>query len=299
LIQIQSSALLITVLPEVGGKIAQIRDRDSGRELLIAPRRPYRTIPIDGDWLEHDTSGMDDCFPNVAQGLYPESPWQETNLPDLGEWTHGTWEVAEAGAERIVLERSGSVLPYFATKAVSLLGERSLEFSYTVENRSAAPMRYLWSAHPLISVSDSFAIEFPAGNLIHRTFPADGEIRRWPDYQGVDLSRRWIHHGINLKVFITGMAEGWCALHLDSHSLRFRFDLQSVPVVGVWFNNYGFPAGDEAFRCIAIEPCTSPSDLLDELAPSAYPVVDPGQRAQWRLGLDILRRASAETEQHQ
>jgi galactose mutarotase-like enzyme len=170
---------------------------------------------------------------------------------------------------------------------VRLLDQRSLEFSYTVENQGAAPIRYVWSAHPLISVPASFVVEVPPGNLTFRTFPHDGRVRRWPMYQGADLSRSWIPQGTNLKVFISGMTEGWCALHLPSHSLRFTFDLESVPVLGLWYNNCGFPAGEDAFRCIAVEPCTSPSDLLDELAPSEYPVLRSGELAQWSLGLEI------------
>ncbi|HLH34262.1 MAG TPA: hypothetical protein VKX41_06285 [Alloacidobacterium sp.] len=296
MIQLQSSALVITVLPEVGGKVAQIHDRSSGHDLLIGPRRPYRTIPMEGDWLQHDTSGMDDCFPNVAQGLYPQVPWSDTHLPDLGEWTHGTWNVADATPSRIVLERSGTILPYFAQKTVRLADDRHLEFSYVVENRGVAPIRYLWSAHPLISVPSSFAIEVPPGKLIFRTFPHDGHIRSWPRYENVDLSREWIARGENLKVFITGMAEGWCTLHLPSHSLRFTFGLESIPILGLWFNNYGFPAGEDAFRCIAVEPCTSPSDLLDELAPSAYPVLGLSERMEWSLSLHVSKCLSTETE---
>jgi|tagenome__1003787_1003787.scaffolds.fasta_scaffold20960128_2 hypothetical protein len=295
LIEIQSPALLVTILPEIGGKIGQIRDRHSGSELLIAPRRPYRTIPMDGDWLLHDTSGMDDCFPNVAQGLYPQGPWAATHLPDLGEWTHGVWDVAEADAARIVLQRSGLVLPYFATKTVRFLDDQSLEFLYHVENRGSAPIRYLWSAHPLIAVPGAFQLEVP-GKLTFRTFPSDGEIRAWPSYEGINLGSEWVPPGVNLKIFLTGLSEGWCALHLPSHSLRFTFDLESIPAVGVWFNNYGFPAREDAFRCIAVEPCTSPSDLLDDLAPSAYPVLLPGGSDQWSLGLHITRHASSETE---
>lgn len=296
MVEIRSSALLVTVLPEVGGKVAQIRDLGSGRDLLIAPRRPYRTIPMDGDWLKHDTSGMDDCFPNVAQGLYPQAPWSDTFLPDLGEWTHGTWEIAEAAADSIVLQRSGWALPYFATKAIDVTGDRHLRFSYAVENRGAAPIRYLWSAHPLISVESSFAIEVPYGDVTFCTFPHDGKVRRWPVYEGVDLSRAWIPAGTNLKVFLSGLTEGWCALHLPSHSLRFTFDIELIPVLGLWFNNHGFPAEGDPFRCIAMEPCTSPSDLLDELAPSAYPVLYPNERAEWSLSLEVSPRSSTETE---
>ena len=64
-----------------------------------------------------------------------------------------------------------------------------------VENRGAAPIRYMWSAHPLISVPASFALEVPPGNLTFRTFPNDGKVRRWPMYQGADLSRSWVAEG--------------------------------------------------------------------------------------------------------
>ena len=72
MICIESSQLTVEVLPEVGGKIAQIRDKGSLYEFLIPAQTPYRTIPSDGDWTQCDTSGMDDCFPNVAAGDYPE-----------------------------------------------------------------------------------------------------------------------------------------------------------------------------------------------------------------------------------
>lgn len=299
LLELRSSSLLVNVLPEVGGKVAQIRDLPSGHDLLVPPQRPYRTVPLDGDWLQHDTSGMDDCFPNVAQGFYPQSPWTSICLPDLGEWTHGAWDVAEAESTTIVLERSGSALPYFAQKTIHLIGERTLEFAYVVENRGESALRYLWSAHPLVHTPDSFQLELPPGPVNYRTFPPDGVVYHWPDFHGVDLSRQWIERGTNLKIFLTGLAEGWCALHLPAHTLRFTFDLESVPILGLWLNNHGFPSGEETFRCIALEPCTSASDLLDDLVPSAYPVILPGERAHWTLRLEILSRDLPHAEQHQ
>lgn len=297
MIEIESSALRVTVLPEVGGKIAQIRDKRSGHDLLVPPQRPYHTIPPDGDWLQHDTSGMDDCFPNVAAGLYPQKPWAATHLPDLGEWTHGTWNVASADSTHLVMERAGNALPYFAAKTVHFVDDSTLEFSYRVENRGTAPIRYLWSAHPLIAVPAEYRLELPPGNLQFSLFPSDGEMRPWPAFLGIALSHEWIPRGTNLKVFVTGLEEGWCALRLPAHSLRFTFDPRSVPVLGLWFNNYGFPAdGGRPFRCIAIEPCTSASDLLDDLDPSAYPVLAPGEPAQWQLELRISPLSSTDTQ---
>jgi hypothetical protein len=288
LVEIESSALRVSVLPEVGGKVGQIHDKASGCDILVPPQRPYHTIPIEGDWIMHDTSGMDDCFPNVSAGAYPEAPWTATRLPDLGEWTHRVWNVTKINAGEIVIEATGIALPYYAVKTIHFVDEETLEFSYRVENRGQFPIRYLWSAHPLISVPDTYDLQMPPGDLTFRLFPSDGSVRTWPVFKGASLSNEWIPQGSDLKVFLIGLEEGWCALRLPAHTLRFTFDLHALPVVGIWFNNYGFPAGsDRPFRCIAVEPCTSPSDLLDELDPEAYPRIAPGAMSQWSLRLNI------------
>jgi hypothetical protein len=288
MLRIESSTLVVDVLPEVGGKIGQIRDKLSGREFLVAPRRPYATVPHDGDWVQYDTSGMDDCFPNIAAGPYPAEPWAATQLPDLGEWTHGCWTVVEAGAAQIVLERAGQALPYFARKTIRFVGERTLELAYRVENRGDSPFPYMWAAHPLIAVEGSYEVKLPPGDLTFRTFPSDGQEHAWPQFESGTLSREWIARGRDLKIFIGGLTEGWCELRLPEYALRFTFDVRVTPFVGVWFNNFGFPAGDAApFRCVAVEPCTSPSDLLDELPADAYPCIPEGESAAWSLRLEI------------
>jgi hypothetical protein len=290
-IQIESSALRIDVLPEVGGKIAQIQDKVSRHDLLVPPQRPYRPIPINGDWLEHDTSGMDDCFPNVAAGVYPDPPWAGAKLPDLGEWTHLQWAVERTGARELVMRAEGHALPYTATKTIRFADERTLCFSYEVLNRAQNPLRYLWSAHPLIAVGEQFELEFPPGDLRFRLFPSAPDRFTWPNFKGTQISSEWIPSGATLKIFVTGFSAGSCGLVLPNHTLRFSFDPNVLPAVGIWFNNFGFPReGGQPFRCIAVEPCTTPSDLLDHLAASAYPQIPPGASARWEMQLEILAR---------
>jgi hypothetical protein len=291
-IRLESPALLVDVLHEVGGKIGQIFEKTSGRNLLIPPQRPYRTIPIDGDWLKHDISGMDDCFPNVAMGAYPDSPWTSATLPDLGEWTHCAWDVRHEAARRVVMEMTGHALPYFATKTISFADEQTLDFSYKVENQSRFPLRYLWSAHPLFAVAEKFNLRLPQRHLRFRRFPPDDDVYSWPLYNAADISSEWIAQGATLKIFVTSLSEGWCALELPEYTLRFTFDPHALPAVGIWYNNLGFPRnGGKPFRCIALEPCTSPSDLLDHLAPSAYPVIPGGGTAEWSMQLNISANA--------
>lgn len=289
MIRLESSALLVDVLPEVGGKIAQIRHKALRRDLLIPPQRPYRPIPIDGDWLKHDTSGMDDCFPNVAAGKYPKAPWAGAKLPDLGEWTHLEWAVEQSGQCEAVIRAEGHALPYTAIKAIRLVDEHTLHFSYNVKNCGTHPFRYLWSAHPLVAAGEHFELQFPAGDLTFRLFPPTAETFTWPSFKGTRISNEWIPSGTTLKIFVSGFSEGACALVLPDYTLRFVFDTNAIPAVGIWFNNFGFPRdGGRPFRCIAVEPCTSPSDLLDYLDDSAYPQIAPGAIAQWDMQMTVL-----------
>lgn len=288
MLQIESSDLVVEILPDVGGKIAQIRNKVSGREYFVPPQRPYRTIPVEGDWLQHDTSGMDDCFPNVAAGQYPDAPWSSLRLPDLGEWTHGAWKVIALDKRAVTMKRSGTPLPYTAIKTTRFLSERTLESTYLVHNHGEAPIRYLWSAHPLISVEGEYEVILPPGKPHLRTFPSDGGSYSWPMWKGTDLSRKGLPSGKTLKVFVSGLSEGWCVLRQPTNSLRLTFDLNQLPALGIWFNNYGFPADSEkCFRCIALEPCTSPTDLLDELAPDAYQSIPTGGSVHWSLQMEI------------
>lgn len=293
MIRLESSALIVDVLPEVGGKIGQIRDKALGCDLLVPPQKPLRTIPTEESWLEYDTSGMDDCFPNIAAGPYPEPPWPSHRFPDLGEWSHSVWKVDKSDEREIAMSRSGHVLPYAAVKTVGLADERTLEFSYHVLNWGRFPIRYLWSAHPLFAVDDAFELQFPPGDLKFRLFPHDGEVHKWPTFKGRQISSEWIPRGTTLKIFVSGFDEGTCLLVLPWQTIRFTFDSRSLPAVGVWFNHFGFPRqGGRPFRCIAVEPCTTPSDLLDDLDSDFYPRIPPGESAVWEMRLSVLTRAS-------
>jgi hypothetical protein len=279
---LESEQLEVRVLPEVGGKIGQIRDKLTGYDFLIAPQRPYKTIAADESWLDHDTSGIDDCFPNVAAGPYPSEPWTGILLPDLGEWTHETWRVTEATVCEVTLERTGSRLFYAGRKRISVRPDRSVELSYRLENTGTSPFRYMWSAHPLISVPGHFELILPPGEIEFRTFPFDHTSHVWPQFGGIDLSRSCLPHGKTLKIFLIGLSQGWCALRQPTCTLRFIFSVDTTPVLGIWLNNFGFAASPASpFRCIAIEPCTTASDLLDALPPDQYPIIGPGDTTEW------------------
>jgi len=277
MIVLRHDGLEVTVLPEVGGKIAQIRHSESGRNLLVSPSRPHRTISSGGDWTTHDLSGMDDCFPTIAS-VPP--------FPALGEWVTGQWNVASFDDCQCRLDREGELLNYRASKRIELEEGCSLRIEYSVTNRGSDPFPYIWAAHPLFEAGPQFEIGLPAGDIRFRLYPGDGRLRRWPDFGGIGLSKHWLENVTTLKTFLAGLSEGWCELRLPTHTVRLEFDLDTHPFLGVWFNNFGFPsAGTSPFRCIALEPCTSPSDALGALDAGQPPSIAPGQTVNWSIRL--------------
>ena len=284
---LENAWLRVEVLPCVGGKVAQILDFCSGKKLLVPPQKRYATIPLGAFWTDYDISGMDDCFPNVALCPYPARPWVGTPLPDHGEWVYGAWDVEKATKREIHMRRVGTSLLYGARKTILLSGN-TLEFKYEVQNAADAPLIYLWAAHPMLVVDESgYVLTLPRETLSFRTFPG-GAQGKWPFFESLDLSREWIPPGQTLKLFIENLTEPWCELRVADCVLTFAFDLVTTPKLGIWFNHFGFPEPSrKPLRCIAIEPCTSASDRLDDLTPQNYPKIAAGKAVSWSMTMKV------------
>lgn len=284
---LSSTTLEVILLPKVGGKVQQIVDKRTGDTLLVSPQKPYRQIPLGSEWTNYDTSGMDDCFPNIEPGQYPFPSWQGKQLFQMGEWVYGGWEVERVDGDAVTLDRKGTSFEYRAKKRYRLIDENTLEIQYAVENLSDLPFRYLWSAHPLFDVKVEFEIRLPKGDVTFTIFPGERENYRWPIYASADLSTQWIPRGDTLKTFLSGLSEGRCNLAFSDHNISITFDLRITPILGIWFNNFGFPERENSFRCIAIEPCTSPSDLLGNLDESAYALLKPHDTNRWWIRIKV------------
>src|SRR5512146_957754 len=177
---LRSSRLEVALLPEIGGKVRQIVDRKTGAPLLVSPTKAFKHIPPGSLWTDYDTSGMDDCFPNIEPGLYPFPGLKGQQLFQMGEWVYGAWNVSQTGDESIVLERKGIRFNYLARKTYRLVDSDTLEIQYEVRNLADSPFRYLWSAHPLFAVEDEFELQLPNDGIHFKVFPGPGEYRPWP-----------------------------------------------------------------------------------------------------------------------
>ena len=108
---LENRHLLVTVLPDLGGKIWSILHKPTDREMLWHnPRVPPRLAPHGATYDNWFCGGWDEVFPNDFPVEIDGEAW-----PDHGElWsTAVTWELLERtdATVSVALEANGIVLP--------------------------------------------------------------------------------------------------------------------------------------------------------------------------------------------
>jgi hypothetical protein len=304
----RSTGLEVALLPEVGGKIISLRSA-TGREWLWQTRRPYRRPVYGAPFADYDISGFDECFPGIAEGPYPDRPWQGTTIPDHGELWTLPWATA-LEQDTLALTVHGLRFPYRLEKRLTLdPGAAALRIDYQLTNLSPFPLRYLWSAHPLLAARPGMRVLLPEGVDVrvdwskHDRLGPFGATHRWPHGQlaagGVTaLDLLPAASATTADKLYTGRlpltaAAGWCALHdpATREHLAFRFDPRRVPYIGVWLNMAGWPLQPHGAEgpCynVALEPCSGFPDRLDRaVARDEAATLAANATEQWTLRLE-------------
>ena len=275
-VRIETAAWRAIVLPTLGAKVISLVAQATGEEWLWRePGRSLRAATYGAAFSDYDISGWDECFPGIGAGPYPEASWT-ANIPDHGElWTRPwSYEVASDGLRTFI---DGVHFPYSFERRISATAEGALVLTYTVKNHHAAPMYYVWAAHPLFRVSPGMALVLPEGTSVVVDFSKHGRLggllarHVWPttsDTHGnsVDLSTIvGPTHDTADKLYAVDMRAGWSALH-DTTSgdyLALTFDIAQIPYLGIWINQGGWPLDAPPSFNVALEPCSGYPDQLD------------------------------------
>ena len=269
------------------------------------PDRPFRQPDYGDAFEDYDISGFDECFPNIAEGIYPEYPWKGTGLVDHGElWcTPWDWEFDDG---RLHLWTHGTRFPYRFDKWLSGSGQ-SVRLDYQLTSVARHPFKFLWSAHPLFAACPGMRVLLPEGIRVRVDWSKDLRLgplcteHSWPithDAHGqeVDLSTiRSGEMGFADKLYTTRLSEGRCAL-FDPETqdfVAFTFSPDEVPYVGIWINQGGWPLQGKTCFNVALEPCVGYPDRLDiaVLRHEVCSVSAKGTR-KWHLNLRAGRTAN-------
>jgi galactose mutarotase-like enzyme len=296
---LQNDSLQVRILPSFGGKIASVRSVRTGEEFLLPPLRRYSGVSANAAFSESDGGGFDDCLPSVAS--CPLTPEFQA-IPDHGDLWRVPWSV-ESQNGAVILKVEASSRPLRLTKTVSLNGS-SLTIDYSLENLSTGPMRWLWSAHPLLLVEAGDRIilpdeikeayvEYSAANMLQQQTSVS-----WPTAISksgfpIDLDILGIQDGATAhKLFASVGKQGWAGLyrHRARQGLVFRFDPLVLPFIGIWICYGAWPEEGAAQQyTVALEPTTSNTDsLLTAERNGTHASLEAGKSCSWRLKLELL-----------
>ena len=301
-IVLENEHLQATVLPTLGGKIASLANRASGREFLLQPPdRPYSRATYGAPFDQFDTSGFDECFPSVSECQYPEAPFSDVLIPDHGELWSVPWH-AEQREGKLCLAMSGIRLPYLFRKELSLRGS-TLRIDYEITSVSDAPMAYLYSAHPLLNVEPGATIVLPSGiESLYINSSSDDTLGKHGDTCGWPLAK--VHGGTTRldvlvgrelltahKLFTPRVSNGLCGIHFPRtrEALVYRFDPVALPYIGLWICQGAWPNADTGHFTVALEPCSGrPDSLVEAISRDEQRVLAPHKTHRWWIEVNAL-----------
>ncbi len=304
----ENSEISAVFLPDIGSKMVSLVHARTGRQFLLdpQPRKPLYWHPKFGERFAQDHAyGFDDCFPTVAQCLYksPAQNGEEVHLPDHGELWSRPWKFVLSDDE-VVFSIEGVLVPYRFEKRVRLAGNR-LIFSYTVQNPTKEPVRYLWSAHPLLQVAPGTQILLPPAVdrmllewTLNESIGTHGDVVPWPYLatNGEHINYAEVQPrslGQAVKCFTDVLEEGYAVAYYPdtAESLQFEFDPKQIPHVGLWLSYGGWPVGSRnPHLTVALEPSTTRFDSLEEaIERGEYSEVPPNATRSWSMGISVWK----------
>ncbi len=244
-ILLQNQTFKVTILPEMGGKIASIYKIDKAFELLY---QGERAVLSEGDPFSKSAWGYDDAFPNIN----PEQisfNGRELSYPDHGEIWRSRFSY-EADDTAATLKMRGKVFDYSYEKRVALL-EDGVSIKYSIKNNEAGENPCIWAMHCLANCEENMELFYPPEtksmlNVKKKTCLGEvGSVHTYPVSESGYLFTRVAPLSANRveKYYILDpIKNGVCGAYYPNHDLTFTtiFNSDALPYLGVWINEGGY-----------------------------------------------------------
>ena len=289
---LNNGLLSATILPELGGKIVSLKDRN-GREYLSRSDRPYvrRTFGMGYGKTEFD--GIDECFLSVSASTYPAEPWKGRKVADHGEVCQVAWR--QERGPGVLLAASGVNFPYTFRRRATLDG-RTLVLDYIVTNESDSPLHYVYAFHPLFVGEKGCRLGLADGagvtvGLARKKFLGDtGVPRRWDELRDQEgkLFRDTMfteNSGRYWKLYSKRLGKGELSLrYRDGSAVSLEWPVEKMPYFAVWCSE-GAVGG---LHHVGLEPTNSTTDgLADAYAKGETSVIPPRRSVSWQIRVTV------------
>jgi galactose mutarotase-like enzyme len=311
---LQNEQTRISIVPEAGGKIAELIDRRSGRNWLWQnPHLPIRRPVYGSDYgRELDSGGWDEILFSTNPCEIGLSDGTRHHIPDHGDLVGQAWEVEESralasGHAVCGLTAIGRAFDFRWRRVATLDAQRALlTLEYSLENTGNSRWPWAWCAHPLIAAERGMRIELPANQEFRVADstgldldPSDCEFV-WPrlplrNGDQIDLSTSFDSESASdrfaAKVFVRSASPGGVGLSSadGTERLQFRYDERQIPWIGLWINNRAWSGcGSPPHFNLGLEPSTSPCESLTEaIAERWNEHLEPGKIRSWSLSVEV------------
>lgn len=290
-VTIGSEELALTVLPDLGAKVATLTCRRHDRQWLAGECREL-AVADDGSYGAREAWGWDELFPSVLSAPVTPAPWAHP-LRDHGELWGRPWRVTNQLASSLTLEYADDDAGFRIERTLDVV-RGTLRARYALTSTASGPLPFQWSLHPIFAMTPGERVEMAGIDQVkatvtgHHALP-DGPVTvGWPEHDGLALGTVRPSDGETLvKLYADLPDEGVVALRGGPCELSVATDRAFAPYVGIYLNYGGWPA-DGPLHHVGVEPTNSPHDDLDAaIRDGAADVLDVGQRLTWEIRLAL------------
>lgn len=281
-IVLESELLKLSILPELGFKIASIIYKPKMKEFLFQPTLGKYDIPSYGDSFEkYDTSGMDEMLPTIDPCTYPAGAYEGNILPDHGDLWSLPWNASIIDNKVLGLVKLNS-LPLEFQKNVSIENQNTIRMDYKLKNLSKDKTHYLWALHGLNQFNDHTKFIF-SEDMIDVLNVANDE-----DLSIIDLKylKNYEDKKAHKYYFTNKIKSGVVGLDYTDERLKYiiNYDPQINPYLGVWITKGGFKG---EYNC-ALEPSNG---FYDDLNRAYYnnklSSLNSWEEREWTIFIEI------------
>ena len=269
---LKTGSLRVAIEAENGGKIRSLRSQRTGLEYFY--QDPRDDFGVGDGYGNHSISGFDECFPTVWACPYPDGERSGLALRDHGYLWGRVWQYAIQD-ERLGMSCEIPELGCRFERTCWVRSAATLSFDYRITNHGSQPLKYIYSAHPMLAAHEDSVLRLPRDFDRAYVFFAAGHscVKQhtwieWPPSVDENLSPPFRgSREACLKIYSPRLAEGRADIYHQDHGegLRFDFDTNKLPHLGVLYQQ-GFDEDPESpFRgelFLGLEPTTGVGDDL-------------------------------------
>lgn len=299
-IVLESEDIKVLIDPQTGGKIRSLFSKRTQTEFFYVD--PRGSLEAGNDYTNnHDISGYDECFPTVGPCIYPDGKRKGMHMGDHGYLWQGPWE-ARIDNDRVIMSKDISEFQCRFERTCYLDSACSLRLDSTLTNYGDEPLKYIYSAHPLLAGGEDARLVLPkevdkmfvfwVGNVPGLS---DNTWIKWPPSDKANLQPPYsVKRESAVKLFCPMLENNRVAIHrMDvGKALQFEFDTTTLKYLGVYIQQGYNPdkkGHSKGEILLALEPTSGIGDDLSTCeSTGTLQKILPGKPVRFWIKLTVV-----------